>query len=113
MITIENIDKIIGMMAYGRDLVDIKEHTNSVGEASYIFVFEQDEDGQGWYKQQNMHLIRDVDSNGKYQLFIMGLGNATQVTLSKSQIQNKAVLIQEMCKCLEKAKDWWGRSNTK
>ena len=113
MITIKNVDSIIGMMAYGRDLVAINEHINSCNEHSYIFVFGQDADGLGWNKQQNIHLMRDADSNGKYQLFIMGLGNHTQVTLSKAQIYSKAGLIQEMCKCLEKAKVWWLTANIK
>ena len=60
MLTIKNIDKVINMMCYGRDIYHIRTTTNTIGEQAYVFEFDAIQDGQvpmGYNKPQQIHLV--------------------------------------------------------
>jgi len=114
MLTIKNIDKIINMMCYGRDIYHVRNFKNKTGEESYVFEFDAIEDGQvpkGWNREQQVHLMRNADADGYYKLFLMGLEMATKLKVKEGRIKDKQTLILDISQVLSNGKDWWENSN--
>ena len=109
MLTIENINKIIGMGYDRRKLIKIEHATNTLGQNSYVFVFESVGDKKGWNSEQRVHLIRDPHDrmDGEWSIFVMGLQMATETRLTKPVILSRARMADAICICLEKSKKWW------
>ena len=115
MLTIKNIDKVIGMMCFGRDIYHVRNHRNVVGEESYVFEFDAIEDGQvpkGYNKPQEIHLVRN-EYDGAYRLFTMGLQMATEKKVVLSEIKSMTSLLVEISEVLRTTKNWWQYSNIK
>jgi hypothetical protein len=113
MLTIKNIDKIINMMCYGRDIYHVRNNTNKTGHDSYVFEFDAIQDGQvpkHFNKPIEVHLMRNADADGHYELFVMGLQMATRIKVKEGRIKDKQTLILDISHVLSKAKDWWERS---
>ena len=114
MLTIKNIDKIINMMCYGRDIYHVRNDKNKTGQESYVFEFDAIQDGQvpkDYNKPIEVHLMRDADADGHYELFVMGLQMATRIKVKEGRIKDKQTLILDISQVLSNAKDWWDRSN--
>ena len=113
MLTIKNIDKIVGMEYDGRRLIKVTEHTNTINEHAYVFVFESVGNCKGWSSEQRVHLIRNPHDtmDGEWTIFVMGLQLGTQTRLLKSVIENRARMVNAISLCLSKSKDWWDRTN--
>ena len=109
MLTIENINKIIGMGYDRRKLIKIEHATNTLGQSSYVFVFESVDNKVGWNSEQKVHLIRDPHDrvDGEWSIFVMGLQMATETRLTKPVIQSRTRMADAICICLEKSKKWW------
>ena len=113
MLTIKNIDKVINMMCYGRDIYHVRTTTNKVNEQSYVFEFDAIQDGQvpkDYNQPIEVHLMRNADADGHYELFVMGLQMATRIKVKEGRIKDKQTLILDISHVLSKAKDWWERS---
>jgi len=111
MLTIKNIDKIINMTCYGRDIYHVTTHTNKVGQESYVFEFDLIDSGDGgWNKPQDVHLVRN-EYNGTYGLFTMGLQVATERRIEISEVKCLTSLLVEISEVLRKTKYWWEHSN--
>jgi len=111
MLTIKNIDKVINMTCYGRDIYHVTTHTNKVGQESYVFEFDLIDSGDGgWNKPQDVHLVRN-EYNGTYGLFTMGLQLATERRLILAEIQHFTSLLVEISEVLRKTKTWWSANN--
>lgn len=110
-ITIKNIDKIVGTKIEDRILYKITNHTNSLGEDSYVFHFLELNSGgmgNGWNKEQQVHLMRIPKSGWDiYELFVMGLAGATAVELELKDIQNYQKVISAISISLGTARGWW------
>jgi hypothetical protein len=116
MLTIKNIDKIINMMCFGRDIYHVRNNTNKTGHDSYVFEFDAIQDGQvpkHFNKPIEVHLMRNADADGHYELFVMGLQMATRIKVKEGRIKDKQTLILDISHVLSKAKDWWDNSNLK
>jgi hypothetical protein len=112
MLTIKNIDKVINMMCYGREIYHVSTTTNKIGEQAYVFEFDLIDSGQGgWNKPQEVHLIRN-ENNGTYRLFTMGLQLATERKLILAEIQHFTSLLVEISEVLRETKYWWENSKT-
>jgi len=114
MLTIKNIDKVINMMCYGRDIYHVSTTTNKVNEQAYVFEFDAIQDGQvpkGYNKSQEVHLVRHADADGQYRLFLMGLQMTTQIKVNQFTINNKQQLILKISSVLAQAETWWEHSN--
>ena len=110
MLTIKNIDKVINMKCYGREIYHVNNHTDITGRESYVFEFDLIDSGDGgWNKPQDVHLVRD-EYNGTYGLFCMGLQVATERRIEMSKIKDFPDLLVEISLVLKKAKDWWEHS---
>ena len=114
MLTIKNIDKVINMTCYGRDIYHVTTHTNAVGIESYVFEFDLiDGSGvDGWGTPKEVHLVRN-EYNGTYRLFCMGLQLATERKLILAEIQHFTSLLVEISEVLRRTKHWWDNSNLK
>ena len=111
MLTIKNIDKVINMTCYGRDIYHVTTHTNKVGQESYVFEFDLIDSGDGgWNKPQDVHLVRN-EYNGTYGLFTMGLQVATERRIEISEVKCLTSLLVEISEVLRKTKYWWEHSN--
>jgi len=110
MLTIKNIDKVINMTCYGRDIYHVTTHTNKVGQESYVFEFDLIDSGDGgWNKPQDVHLVRN-EYNGTYGLFTMGLQLATERRIEISEVKCLTSLLVEISEVLRKTKYWWEHS---
>ena len=115
MLEIKNIDKVINMTCYGRQIYNISTHRNKTGEESYVFEFDAIEDGQvptGYNKPQQIHLVRN-EYDGAYRLFTMGLQMATEKKVVLSEIKSMTSLLVEISEVLRTTKNWWQYSNIK
>jgi len=107
MLTIKNIDKVINMKCYGREIYHIRNHKNTVGQESYVFEFDLIDSGDGgWNKPQDVHLVRN-EYNGTYGLFTMGLQVATERRVVLSEVKCLTSLLVEISEVLRKTKQWW------
>jgi hypothetical protein len=112
MLTIKNIDKVINMTCYGRDIYHVREFTNSVGQGAYVFEFDIHESGfGGWNAAQEVHLVRN-EYDGTYGLFTMGLQVATERRLVLAEIQHFTSLLVEISEVLRTTKYWWENQKT-
>jgi hypothetical protein len=114
MLTIKNIDKVINMMCYGRDIYHVSTTTNKVNEQAYVFEFDAIQDGQvpkGYNKSQEVHLVRHADADGNYRLFLMGLQLGTERKVVLSEVKCLTSLLVEISEVLRTTKDWWEHSN--
>jgi hypothetical protein len=109
MITIKNIDAAIGDSCNGRTIYHISNHINMINEHSYVFEFDAVLDARGYYKPQQVHLIRSEKpgTQGLYKLFVMGIAAATERLITKEMISDRDVLLFEISKCLKTAEHWW------
>ena len=113
MLIIKNIDKVINMTCYGREIYHIRNHKNTLGQESYVFEFDLIDSGDGgWNKPQDVHLVRD-EYNGTYGLFTMGLQVATERRVVLSEVKCLTSLLVEISEVLRKTKYWWEHSNIK
>ena len=113
MLTIKNIDKIINMMCFGRDIYHVRNNTNTTGHGAYVFEFDAIQDGQvpkGYNQPIEVHLMRNADADCHYELFVMGLQMATRIKVKEGRIKDKQTLILDISHVLSKAKDWWEHS---
>ena len=113
MLTIKNIDEVIGDKCYGRSIYHISRHINALDEHSYVFEFDAIEDAEDYNKSQEVHLIRNLNNSGEYRLFVMGLQLGTESKVKLDVIKDKQQLLVEISICLSKAKTWWKNSNIK
>jgi len=111
MLTIKNIDKVINMKCYGREIYHVTTTKNKIGEEAYVFEFDLIDSGDGgWNKPKEVHLIRN-EYNGTYRLFCMGLQVATERRIVLSEVKCLTSLLVEISLVLKKTKDWWEHSN--
>ena len=113
MLTIQNIDKVINMTCYGREIYHVRNHKNTIGDESYVFEFDLIDSGDGgWNQPQEIHLVRN-EYNGTYGLFCMGLQVATERRVVLSEIKCVTSLLVEISEVLKTTKKWWEHSNIK
>ena len=112
MLTIKNIKQLELNFCHNRGLKRITETHNKLGEQFYSFHFGPIGDGEGYNKEREVRLGRDVNK-GEYQIFVMGLQMATRHFVSINDIKSKGGLASEISKVLAKAEHWWKTEATK
>jgi hypothetical protein len=106
MLTIKNIKELELNFCHQRGLREITETQNKLGEQFYSFHFGPISDGNGYNKETEVRLGRDVNG-GEYQIFVMGLHLATRRFVTIDNIKTKDGLASEISKVLAKAQWWW------
>ena len=107
MLTIRNIKQIELTFCHSRGLKRVTESQSRMNEQFYSFHFGPISDGVGWNKETEVRLSRDLDSDGGYRIFVMGLQLVTENNILPSDIKTKDGLVNEITKVLAKAKHWW------
>ena len=112
MLTIQNIKQIELTFCHSRGLKRVTESQNRMNEQFYSFHFGPISDGNGWNKEIEVRLSRDVkykttNGDGSYQIFVMGLQLVSENFIFPSDIKTKDGLVNEITKVLAKAKHWW------
>ena len=113
MLTIRNIKQIELTFCHSRGLREVTETENKMGDKYYSFHFGPISDGVGWNKETEVRLGRDLDSDGGYRIFVMGLQLVTENNILPSDIKTKDGLASEISKVLAQAKWWWENEATK
>jgi hypothetical protein len=112
MLNIKNIDKVINMTCYGREIYNVRTYTNTVGQGAYVFEFDIHDSGfGGWNAVQEVHLVRN-EYDGTYGLFTMGLQVATERRIVLSEIKCLTSLLVEISGVLRTTHLWWTNQKT-
>ena len=106
MLTIKNIKQLELNFCHQRGLREITETQNKLGEQFYSFHFGPISDGNGYNKEIEVRLGRDVNG-GEYQIFVMGLHLVTRRFVTIDDVKTKDGLASEISKILAKAEHWW------
>ena len=112
MLTIKNIKQLELNFCHQRGLREITETQNKLGEQFYSFHFGPISDGNGYNKEIEVRLGRDVNG-GEYQIFVMGLHLVTRRFVTIDDVKTKDGLASEISKILAKAEHWWKNEVTK
>ena len=114
MLTIQNIKQLELNFCHQRGLREITETQNKLGENFYCFNFGPISDGNGWNKETQVRLSRDMQTPdvGYYQIFVMGLQMSTRHFVTIDNIKSKDGLASEISKVLAQAKWWWENEAT-
>ena len=100
MLTIENIQRMVGYMCNSRTIKEFRNQKNErMGYESYVFAFK--DDGAG-YPDYDVHLDRDKNEQGKYELYVMGWASATKIELDRSDFKHPSDLAVMITTCLAK-----------
>ena len=116
MITIKNIDKLVGHFInydYGcsRKIDKVHKTKNTLGEDQYVFTFIKRGDCKRFNQRTEVRLLRKKERKG-YELFVMGLHGTTVKNISLEDISNYTRFVTKIAEVLKTASDWWdGNSN--
>jgi hypothetical protein len=81
MITIKNLDRIVGMTSYGLPIFEAYEDWN-MQVPVYVFKLEYD---NPLLKNNNIPVyLERIDMNGEYDLYVMGFRTITQTKIDKT-----------------------------
>ena len=99
MITINNIEKIIGMISFGNTIIGVTtDDPMHMSGDYYIFKFKND------FQQHKVAIYLNRHSeknNGKYDMFVMGWGASTRIYINKRDMNYAFELAEKMNACLE------------
>jgi hypothetical protein len=104
MLVIHNIDRIVGMTCNGIDIQSARQNT---AKTRYIFGFNipwVQTTLRGSYVE--VVLERVPNSDGNYQLFVMGWQNVTFIYVDESDIRRAHFLAARIRTVLEKLQNW-------
>ena len=100
MLTIKNIEKMVGYVCDGRTIKEFYHiHNQRMGYDSYVFAFKDDGAGCPDYE---VYLDRDKTEQGLYRLYVMGWAAATEIQISNSRLETASDLSSSIQKCLAK-----------
>jgi hypothetical protein len=100
MLKIKNINRIIGMHAYGRVIYGAGDYTDALrktGKEYFVFKIEEIADGERYNKEHDIVLSKTPNVNGKYSMFNMGLQISTEIEVSMDEIR----IPTELCTCIK------------
>ena len=107
MLTIKNIKQLELNFCHQRGLREITEEKNRGGDNYYSFHFGPIGDGKEWNNKIEVRLGRDVEFDGSYRIFVMGLQLVTENNIFRNDIKTKDGLVTEISKVLARAEHWW------
>ena len=85
MITIKNLDRIIGMTSYGLEIFEVYEDWN-MQVPVYVFKLEYDNP-----LLKNNHIpvyLERIDMNGEYGVYVMGFRTITKIKIDKTKLNS-------------------------
>lgn len=84
MLTIQNINRIVGMICNGHTIMKVDEHSNQYHN-DYIFCF-MIPNGNSLKIPLYVHLNRLLNPNNTYRLFVMGWAAATEIEVNRNDM---------------------------
>ena len=107
-LVIDGITKLIHRTYHGRKIENIRIDTRQPGrDSSYVFTFPPIDSIDGWNKKMEVYLCKFPDTNGRYELFVMGLHGVTWYYLERKEIKDIDSFHNYMVSTIFKAKTYW------
>jgi hypothetical protein len=107
-LVIDGITKLIHRTYHGRKIENIRIDTRQPGrDSSYVFTFPPIDSIDGWNKKMEVYLCKFPDTNGRYELFVMGLHGVTCYYLERKEIKDMDSFHNYMVSTIFKAKTYW------
>jgi hypothetical protein len=107
-LVIDGITKLIHRTYHGRKIENIRIDTRQPGrDSSYVFTFPPIDSIDGWNKKMEVYLCKFPDTNGRYELFVMGLHGVTCYYLERKEIKDIDSFHNYMVSTIFKAKTYW------
>jgi len=111
MLTINNLDKIVGMVCWGRPIKSVRE-TEQLKQHRYEFIMD---DKFNYLNNPNISLNTSSNKkeievilqrkplpNGKYALFVMGWQARSQIEITSNHLRNPNFLSSSIIETIEK-----------
>jgi len=107
-LVIEGLDKLRHRTYHSRKIENIRIDTRQPGrDSSYVFTFPPIDSIDGWNKKMEVYLCKFPDTNGRYELFVMGLHGVTCYYLERKEIKDIDSFHNYMVSTIFKAKTYW------
>ena len=110
MLKIQNITRIVGMSALGRQVAyagDYRDRLRKTGKEYFVFRIGEVNDGKDYDREHDIVLSKEVDETGKYYMFNMGLERVTGIYIDKKDVQNPVLVCEGIREVLRKTKDYY------
>ena len=110
MLKIQNITRIIGMSADGRQVAyagDYRDRLRKTGKEYFVFRIGEVNDGKDYDRSHDIVLSKEVDETGKYYMFNMGLERVTGMHIGIKEVQNPVLLCEAIREVLRKTKHYY------
>ena len=110
MLKIQNITRIIGMSALGRQVAHAGDYFDTLrkkGNIYFVFRINEVNDGKDYDRSHDIVLSKEVDETGKYYMFNMGLERVTGMHIGIKEVQNPVLLCEGIREVLRKTKDYY------
>lgn len=112
MLKIQNITRIIGMSADGRQVIhagDYRDRLRKKGNMYFVFRISEVNDGKDYDRSHDIVLSKEVDETGKYYMFNMGLERVTGIYIDKKDVQNPVLVCEGIREVLRKTKQFYSK----
>jgi len=113
MLKIQNITRIIGMSADGRQVAEAGEYRDAIrnkGNIYFVFRINEVNDGKDYDRSHDIVLNKEVDETGKYYMFNMGLEMVTGIHIGIKEVQNPVLVCEGIREVLKKTKYYYQTS---
>ena len=110
MLKIQNITRIIGMTADGRQVAEAGDYRDALrkkGNIYFVFKISEVNDGKDYDRSHDIVLSKEVDETGKYYMFNMGLERVTGMHIGIKEVENPALLCERIREVLRKTKHYY------
>ena len=110
MLKIQNIGRIVGMTADGREIIeagDYRDILRNKGNTYFVFKINKVNDGKDYDRGHDIVLSKEVHESGKYYMFNMGLEVKTGIFVDKKDVQNPVLLCEGIREVLRKTKHYY------
>jgi hypothetical protein len=98
MLTINNIDHIVGLTAKGNRINGFRlDNNNLISGNHYVFVMKSDYNG----RKIEVWLDREVNESDRYEMFVMGWASDTMINLSSNELNDAVEGASCIRQCLE------------
>ena len=110
MLKIQNIHRIVGMIANNRSIIAAGDYDDSLTKSTdryFVFKIAEQYDAEKYNKHHDIVLTKEVDETGDYYMFNMGLERVTGIHVPKNHMRNPADFAVYIKKVLVKTEHFY------
>lgn len=110
MLKIQNIHRIVGMIANNRSIIAAGDYDDSLTKSTdryFVFKIAEQYDGKEYNRHHDIVLRKEVDETGNYYMFNMGLELVTGIHIPKYNMRNPADFAVFIKKVLVKTEKYY------